>query len=236
MKNTKKLVLVGSLSLALFLTACGGGNGGNGGNADAGGNAPQNNTQAENNHNHESNHNHENNHGEDHEEAAGAVTMADWDGTWNNMGAYLDKEELQGAFEELGKKENSDAATAKAAYVEKRKCDFNGMIVEGDMVTFLDNFKDDGGKEVGKGEYAFLESKEAKHGNHTLEWDIFEAKTPDAPYKYLLMMPIHGEETLTHFHMRYGDDKDALLAKEGWFPTFVKPTTTMDQLVDEITE
>ena len=34
----------------------------------------------------------------------------------------------------------------------------------------------------------------------------------------------------------YGDDKDELLAKEGWFPTFVKPSSTNDQISGEIAE
>ena len=36
--------------------------------------------------------------------------------------------------------------------------------------------------------------------------------------------------------MRYGNDVDELLEKDGWFPTFVKPNTTDSQIIDEITE
>lgn len=69
-----------------------------------------------------------------------------------------------------------------------------------------------------------------------LEWDQFEATSKDAKYPVLIMMPIHGEESLTHFHMRYGKNIDELLKKDKWFPTYVKPSTTTDQLIDEITE
>lgn len=50
------------------------------------------------------------------------------------------------------------------------------------------------------------------------------------------MMPVHGEEELVHFHMRYGKNADELFKKDGWFPTFVKPNSTMDQIADEVKE
>ncbi len=50
------------------------------------------------------------------------------------------------------------------------------------------------------------------------------------------MMPVHGEEELTHFHMRYGNSVDELMSKETWFPTFVAPSSTIDQIKDEIKE
>ncbi|MDO5713311.1 MAG: ZinT/AdcA family metal-binding protein [Tissierellia bacterium] len=226
MKNFKKLIVVGTLASALLLTACGGGNGGNNAANNAGNNAA-NNEAVENNHNHNN---------EAAEDTGGEISMADWDGEWNNMGAYLDEEELQPAFEELAEKEGVDVAKAKADYVAKRQCDFDGLVIEGDKVTFLDGFKDKDGNSIGESEFEFVESKEVQHGASTLEWNIFKAKSDDAPYKVLLMMPVHGEEALTHFHMRYGDDADELLAKEGWYPTFVKPSSTMAQLTEEITE
>ncbi|MDU5274045.1 MAG: zinc-binding protein, partial [Finegoldia magna] len=89
---------------------------------------------------------------------------------------------------------------------------------------------------IAETEYKFVEKKAVKHGSHMLEWDVFEAVDSNAKYKVLLMMPIHGEEELTHFHMRYGNDKEELFAKEGWFPTFVKPNTTDKQIIGEIEE
>lgn len=164
------------------------------------------------------------------------VSMSDWEGSWNNMGAYLDEEALQPAFEELGKKENQSSEEAKSAYVKKRHSDFNAMVIEGDKVKFLDGFEDKEGKEIASNEYEFVETHKVKHGNFDLEWHAFKAKEADAKFKVLLMMPVHGEESLTHFHMRYGDDAEKVLAEEGWFPTFVKPSTTIDQLIEEITE
>lgn len=169
-------------------------------------------------------------------ETEAEVSLADWNGSWNNMGAYLDEADVQPAYEKLAEKDGITADEAKAAYVEKRKCDFNGMIVDGNKVTFLDNFEDKGGAEIAAAEYEFDQVHKVQSGSHEMEWFAFKATSPDAKYPVLLMMPVHGDEALTHFHMRYGVDADELLAKEGWFPTFVKPDATLEQISGEIAE
>ncbi len=168
-------------------------------------------------------------------ESKDEVTLADWEGTWNNMGAYLDQVDVQEGFEKLAKKEGKSVEEAKRDYFAKRKCDFDGMVIEGNKATLLDGFADKDGKAIETVEYEFVEIHKAKHGNHDLEWNVFKA-SGDAKYPILLMMSVHGEESLTHFHMRYGSDVKELLETEGWFPTFVKPSTTSEQLIDEIAE
>ena len=170
------------------------------------------------------------------EKPAEEVSMADWEGQWNGMGGYLEKPEIQEAYKTLAEKENTDEASAKEAYLKKRKCDFGGLEISRAHVKFLQEFPEAKGEVIGEADYKYKEKVEVEHGGHKLEWDIFEATSEDAPYKVLMMMPIHGEETLTHFHMRYGYDKDSLLKEEGWYPTFVKPTSTDQQIIDEITE
>lgn len=164
------------------------------------------------------------------------ISLADWEGEWNDMGGYLDKDEVQEAFKTLAENENVSEEEAKSSYLEKRHCDFKGLRISGDKVEFLNDFPEKNPDALGEGEYEFVEKREVDHAGHKMEWDIFKAKSDDAPYKYLLMMPIHGEESLTHYHMRYGDDVESLVNKEGWFPTFVKPNTTDSQIIDEISE
>ncbi|MDO5733904.1 MAG: ZinT/AdcA family metal-binding protein [Eubacteriales bacterium] len=169
--------------------------------------------------------------------APAEASMSEWDGEWNNMGAYLDDEELQEGFVTLAERENVTPEEAKAAYVEKRHCEFDGLIIEGDKVRFLNAFPAaENAEELSAVEYEFVESHTVQHGNFELQWFVFKAKEADAKYPVLLMMEVHGEESMTHFHMRYGDDVDELMAKEGWYPTFVKPNTTTQQLLEEITE
>ncbi|EGY77460.1 ZinT/AdcA family metal-binding protein [Peptoniphilus indolicus] len=162
------------------------------------------------------------------------VTLADWEGTWNNFGAYLDDPAVQPAFEEVAKRDGITAEEAKAKLLERRNCEFNGMVVKGDTITFLDGFEDKGGKEVASAEYKLTDEHKTQHGSHELTWYTFESE--GAKYPVLLLMEVHGEEELTHFHMRYGNNAEELLAMDDWFPTFVKPNSTMDQIIEEITE
>ena len=222
MKNNKKIALTALLSLGLILAAC---------QKDAPKEEAKEESKAETQVETQVEES-----AKEEEKAQDEATIADWEGEWNNMGGYLEKDEIQEAFKTLAEKENTDEASAKEAYLKKRKCDFGGLEIAGDHVKFLKEFPDAKGEVIGEADYTFKEKIEVEHGGHKLEWDIFEANSDNAPYKVLMMMPIHGEESLTHFHMRYGDDKEALLKEEGWYPTFVKPSSTDQQIIDEITE
>lgn len=165
------------------------------------------------------------------------VTLADWEGEWNGMQLYLDKDELDETWEQLGEKEGKSADEAKKAYKEKRDFDFGGLKIEGDTLIAYDNFpSESGAKELETSEYKWVKSHEMEHDGHKLNFEEFKTDNPDAKYPVMLLMPVHGEEEMTHFHLRAGDDADELMKKEGWFPTFVKPNTTMDQIKDEILE
>lgn len=228
MKNKKSISLVALLSLGLMLTAC---------QKDPKNDEPSStNVSQEMKKDDASNASNSSSNIDEKKEDASEVSLSDWEGEWNDMGGYLEKEEIQSAFKTLAEKEKVDEKEAKENYLKKRKSDFGGLEIKDNKIKFLKDFPDKKGEVIGEGEYKYVGKEEVEHGGHKLEWDIFEAKNDDAPYKFILMMPIHGEESLTHFHMRYGDDKDKLLKDEGWFPTFVKPNTTDAQIIDEITE
>lgn len=170
------------------------------------------------------------------ETAATKTTLAGWEGTWNDFSSYLDKSEVADAYDEAAKMNNTTAEDVKAELKNKRECEFHGLKIAGDTVSFLDGFESEGGAEVTKATYEYVDSKKVMHGGHELEWNVFKAKEADAKYPVLLMMPVHGEEELTHFHMRYGSDADELMSKDDWYPTFVAPSSTIDQIKDEIKE
>lgn len=168
-------------------------------------------------------------------EEAKAVQLTDWKGEWNNFTGYFEKPEVQKSFEELGKKEGKSAADAKKELFEKRKTEFNGIKLDGNKVTFYDKFISEGGKEIATLEYKFVESHKVKHGGEELSWNVFETKGNDT-FKYLALLPVHGEEELVHFHLRYGNDLQKILRSEDWYPTFVKPNSTMEQISHEVGE
>lgn len=165
------------------------------------------------------------------------VSLADWEGTWDDMSLWLDLPEIEEGYKLAAEKDGITPEEVKEALKKRRKADFHGMIVEGNKVTLLDNWAAKGGKEIGTAEYEFVQSHALEESGHNLEWDEFKAISADAKYPVLLLMPVHGEEALTHFHMRYGSDTQSLLTmEEKWYPTFVKPSTTAQQMIDEIAE
>ncbi|MBY4797294.1 metal-binding protein ZinT [Collinsella sp. AGMB00827] len=164
------------------------------------------------------------------------VSLADWEGAWNGFNGYLDNPEVAPAFDEVAKRDGKSAEEVKKDFSAKVMCDFKGIVFKGDTIELLDGFESEGGKPTGKATYTFKESRTVEHAGYTLEWDVFTSDDADAPYPVLLLMPVHGEEELVHFHMRYGNDVDELMAKDGWYPTFVKPNSTIEQIKGEITE
>lgn len=169
-------------------------------------------------------------------EDAEKIDLSAWDGTWNNMGAYLNDGELEDAFKKLAEKDKVSAEEAKAKYVEKRRCDFDGMVIRDGKVTLLDAFESKGGKAIAEAGYTFVEMRTSTFGKHELKWFVFKADQADAQYPVLMLMKVDSEGVLTHFHMRYGADVDELLKIERWFPTLVRPDSTLEQLAGEIAE
>lgn len=170
------------------------------------------------------------------EPAAHEVSLADWEGTWNGFSGYLDNPEVSVAFDEVAERDGKSADEVKKDFSDKVTCDFAGIVFKGDTVELLDGFASEGGASLGSAAYTFKESRTVEHAGHTLEWDIFTSDDPNAPYPVLLLMPVHGEEELVHFHMRYGSDVEELMSREGWYPTFVKPNSTIEQIKGEITD
>ncbi|MDO5738260.1 MAG: ZinT/AdcA family metal-binding protein, partial [Eubacteriales bacterium] len=164
------------------------------------------------------------------DEESDEISIADWEGEWNSLGAYLEDEGLQDTFAHMAEEHGESVEEVKAEIAEDYGLPFGAMKIEGKQVTFIDGKAEDG-KEIETVSYNFVKSHEMSHGGHSFFWHIFEAEG-DASYKILFMMPVHGEESVAHLHMRFGDDIAELLAKEEWYPTFVKPSTTTEQLAE----
>lgn len=167
---------------------------------------------------------------------AKAVSLSDWNGEWNSLTTYFDDAELQPVIEKAAKEKNESKDDLLKDLGERRHCDFGAVKIDGNKITYYDKQQKDGGKEIETVEYEWKESHPIKHGNQTLSFEIYESKDANAKYKLIAMMPIHGEEELTHFHMRYGASIDEMMKQEKWYPLLCKTETTYKQLEGEFSE
>lgn len=163
------------------------------------------------------------------------IELSDWAGDWNSITWYLDAEEVQGAYEELAEKRQISAEEAKIEFRKEVETDFNAITIDSDRILYLEKSVEEDGATIEEVKYDYVTKHPMEHGGQTFYWYEFKADG-ESDYEIVLLMDIHGEEFLPHFHMRYGNDVEELLAEDDWYPTMFSPTSTMDQIYEEITE
>lgn len=160
------------------------------------------------------------------------IELADWDGEWNSIAWYLDEEEVQEAYEELAERQDISAEEAKEEYAKEVETDFMAMKIDGDEISF---YEEPGGELIEASKYNYVKAHESEHGGQPFYWYEFEAED-DVEHKNILLLDVHGEETMPHFHAKYGENIDELVESLGWLPTLISPTSTMDQVYEEIAD
>ena len=159
------------------------------------------------------------------------ITLADWQGTWNSFASYMEDKELEQHLQELADKKGVSVEELKAGPAKMMASEIGAVHFEGDEISFYNGFLDKNGELLDKRTYHFVKTHTLKYGNFDFEMHEFQA-TEDARYPVLLMTGVHEEEGLIHFHLRYGQDADSLIGQDEWFPTYVSPTTSYEQLLE----
>ncbi|MGF0095062.1 ZinT/AdcA family metal-binding protein [Peptoniphilus sp. SGI.035] len=216
MKKNFKMSLAVVLMSSALLVAC---NKNNSSNSTNNASPKENNTKVE-----------HNVHSDHAKEESQDVALSDWSGEWNNIASYIDDAGLKGAYEEVAKRDNITEEQAKKNFSDRVAVDFGAMKVDEDSITF---FSKPGGEEIEKANFKYVDKHPMEHGGKTLYWYEFSS---DGKYPTILMMPVHGEDNMPHFHLRVGGTAEEMLAKDNWYPTFVSPTVTIDQVYEEVAE
>jgi Zn/Cd-binding protein ZinT len=149
--------------------------------------------------------------------------LAQWNGTYNSLAAYLDEPSFAGIF--------ADKAAAKADLAAYLATDFVSCKIEGNVFT-LYTALDAGGKATAIN-YVFKRKIEPGRG----VWYAFESDRSDA-YKYLIAT-LPGQDDpqgAVHFHFRYGNTSFEALAGGANLPTAVKAGTPADKVQEVVTE
>jgi zinc transport system substrate-binding protein len=168
--------------------------------------------------------------------------LSDWTGTWNNFSAYFENPGITRAYEILAEREGKTPADIKTRYAGTMyKCDIAAMGIQGDTITVYNKIQPVAGAASDiayKARYVYKgEVSTSNAAGRVWTWKHFET-IADVPYKHFMILPAEADipgETMIHFHFRYGNDLDAMLAADGWFATMIAYDSTMDLLVGHMT-
>lgn len=167
-------------------------------------------------------------------EVSSEVSLSDWEDVhpkWNSITTFYTEDYLVAAAEKQAKEESKTADELLKEHEEGAHSDIASIEFSGNKITLLD--KD--GKELASSEYKYVRTigEGIDHG----EFAVFEAVGDVAEqYKALAIMQPHGGEgDITHFHLRYAKSTDdAELENNDWWPVFVDPDSTEEQVINEI--
>lgn len=243
MKDNKKMLLTGVLSLALLLSACDSKEKQNASENNADKNVkveqksedmdknktkPDENSEEKNSSKSDEpkkDHEHEN------QKKRENVSLADWNGEWNSVEAYKDDPDLVEGMKAKAKEAGKDFKIYMDEKLKNRAFDFDGMLIDENKITYYDG-KVEKDKIKTEGEYKFDQAYPVEHDGAIMYWYVFKTDGKNLP-TYLTIMDLHGEESMAHFHMRIGDEKDKLIdPKSEWFPTFVRSSTPSSAMVN----
>lgn len=162
------------------------------------------------------------------------VSLSDWESmhpVWNSITSFYDEDYLQLEAKSHAEKENSTVEAIIQEHEKSAHSKIETMEFSGEKIIL----KDKDGNVLASSEYGYV--KTIGEGEEHGEFAVFEAKE-DVPEEFkalALMEPHGGEGDITHFHVRYGKSvDDEVLADENWWPVFVDPASTKEQVINEI--
>ena len=191
-------------------------------------------------------------------EDAEEMDLLDWEGEFINVASFLDEDDLQEGLQEISDDHGVTVEEFKEEYIEHSGTAFKGLKFQDNAILFYDCRVTDEAEPVYRIAYDYLATYQGLQGNHPFEWYVFEAKelpeveadTDDVDeeadakadedqddnfdpqeLKYIALMPIHGEELLAHFHIRYASEIDELWEAEDWYPVMVSAAIQDEQMV-----
>lgn len=163
-----------------------------------------------------------------------AASLSDWQEihpTWVSITSFYKEGYLKEAAEKVAKEKKTTVDALLKEHEEGAHTDIASFTFDGNKLIL----KDAAGKELVSSEYKYVKTigKGVEHG----EFAIFEAvdKVPEQFKAFALMEPHGGEGDITHFHARYGKSvDDPALTDKKWWPVYVDPKSTQEQVVKEI--
>ncbi|MCP1315770.1 MULTISPECIES: ZinT/AdcA family metal-binding protein [unclassified Halomonas] len=158
-------------------------------------------------------------------------TLGDWEGDWQSVYSYLQDGTLAPVFEHKAESGDKSAEEYAEYYETGYATDVERIVIDGDTVTFYE----DG--EAHSADYAYdgYEILEYAAGNRGVRF-VFEAEEVDAGMPRYIQFSDHDiyPSDAHHFHLYWGDDREALLEEVTHWPTYYPSELDGDAIVSEM--
>lgn len=174
----------------------------------------------------------------------GRPIIFNWSGDWNNLLYNLDKECWEEIYKVLAEEKGCTTEEIMAILKEEYYSDVVAMGNRHNILGFEGRTYTMQSEWVN---YSFAEIVYAYVGSETTEWGtwyIFEAESWEINVNYrknakvypvMLLSKVEEDTENTencHYHYRYGNNAEDLLAMEGWLPTMVNPWYSYQEVIE----
>ncbi|MBF0753978.1 MULTISPECIES: ZinT family metal-binding protein [Jeotgalicoccus] len=154
--------------------------------------------------------------------------ISDWSGEWQSIYPYLESGELDDVFEHKSEDGDMTAEEYKEYYREGYMTNVNEInITDSGEFTFYESDEE----YTGKYEYDGYEILEYEAGNRGVRF-IFNKTDGDGEAPDFIQFSDHiiAPEKSSHFHLYWGDDREALLDEVVNWPTYYPADSTADSI------
>lgn len=158
--------------------------------------------------------------------------LSDWAGDWQSVFPFLESGDLDGVFAD--KAAHSDDMTAeeyKDYYTAGYETDVERLIIQEDTVSFFKNGKE----QTGRYTYDGYEILEYEAGNRGVRF-IFKLTKETEGLPRFIQFSDHAifPTDADHYHIYFGDDREALLEEVVNWPTFYPSTMDGNAVAEEM--
>lgn len=158
--------------------------------------------------------------------------LSDWAGDWQSVFPFLENGDLDGVFAD--KASHSDKMSAeeyKDYYTAGYETDVERLIIQEDTVSFFKN----GEEQTGRYTYDGYEILEYEAGNRGVRFIFKLADETDGLPRFIqfsdhAIFPTDAD----HYHIYFGDDREALLQEVVNWPTFYPSKMDGDDVAEEM--
>lgn len=158
--------------------------------------------------------------------------LTDWEGSWQSVFPLLVGGKLDAVMAHKAQKGDKTAAEYADYYRIGYATDVDGLIIDGDTVTFQRKGKAVTGRYVSDG----FEILTYEKGNRGVRF-IFKKAEGDAEAPQFIQFSDHkiAPEAADHYHLYWGDDRAKVLKELTNWPTYYPAALTPDEVVAEMT-